>query len=303
MTTRRAKDPMTQRPGRAFTLIELLVVIAIIAVLAAILFPVFSQAKAAAKAASCLSNMKQIGLAWQMYAGDHDDTMPLTQQPFAGPIVPSNALHANQYPLYANWYTQMSPAKGGADVRAGTLQPYMKNTQITDCPGAQGLPNTSGLDPVAYGLNVSISYGEDILIGDISNFFTPVNYSRVSHVAETILYGDTATSMYGDHLIQRGGIVMNFASPCLNAPSAHGRHAGRANVNWLDGHAKSMPVDPAIQRALKSEVGHEEALETCIRAGLGDITKAPLPPGKVADWRGTPAAAPIAHYYLLNKPE
>jgi prepilin-type N-terminal cleavage/methylation domain-containing protein/prepilin-type processing-associated H-X9-DG protein len=291
------------RTGRAFTLIELLVVIAIIAVLAAILFPVFAQAKAVAKAASCLSNMKQVGLAWQMYAGDHDDTMPLTQQPFMSEAVPANALHALQYPLYANWYTGLSPQQGGSDARAGSLQPYMKNVQITDCPAAQGLPNTSGLDPVAYGLNVSISYGADILLGEISTFFEPVNYSRVSHVAETILYGDTATSMYGPNRIQRGGILMNFGTTCLTAPTAHRRHAGKANINWLDGHAKAMPVDTSIQRALKPETGQDAAMDACIDAGIGDITKAPLPSGSPTDWRGTPAAAPIAHYYLLNKPE
>jgi len=59
--------------NRAFTLIELLVVIAIIAILAAILFPVFAQAKAAAKAISGLSNLKQLGLAQQMYYNDNDD--------------------------------------------------------------------------------------------------------------------------------------------------------------------------------------------------------------------------------------
>ena len=61
---------------RAFTLIELLVVIAIIAILAAILFPVFAQAKAAAKKTASLSNDKQIALGAIMYGGDVDDMIP-----------------------------------------------------------------------------------------------------------------------------------------------------------------------------------------------------------------------------------
>ena len=61
---------------RAFTLIELLVVIAIIAILAAILFPVFAQAREKARAITCVSNLKSVGLAAMMYAQDYDESLP-----------------------------------------------------------------------------------------------------------------------------------------------------------------------------------------------------------------------------------
>ncbi len=62
------------RSRRGFTLIELLVVIAIIAILAAILFPVFAQAREKARAISCLSNMKQVGISQNMYIQDYDES-------------------------------------------------------------------------------------------------------------------------------------------------------------------------------------------------------------------------------------
>lgn len=71
---------MRRRHRRGFTLIELLVVIAVITILAGILFPVFAQARDAARRANCVSNLRQIALAHQMYVQDNDDTLPFWYQ-------------------------------------------------------------------------------------------------------------------------------------------------------------------------------------------------------------------------------
>jgi len=107
---------------RAFTLIELLVVIAIIAILAAILFPVFAQAKVAAKKSSDLSNMKQIGLATQLYIQDYDDT------------------YAQAY-----WYKDDLGDTGGYVQWTGTHYPYIKNIDMFVSPGdpSRGLVPTN----------------------------------------------------------------------------------------------------------------------------------------------------------------
>lgn len=78
-------DHKIRHRRRGFTLIELLVVIAIIAILAAILFPVFAQAREAARKASCTSNMKQVGLGILMYVQDYDETFPWSHNPKTSP--------------------------------------------------------------------------------------------------------------------------------------------------------------------------------------------------------------------------
>jgi prepilin-type N-terminal cleavage/methylation domain-containing protein len=88
---------------RAFTLIELLVVIAIIAILAAILFPVFAQAKLAAKASASLSNTKQISLGIIMYSNDYDDMWPLSMawnESNAAYVIGSHGLSPWSYTIF-----------------------------------------------------------------------------------------------------------------------------------------------------------------------------------------------------------
>lgn len=109
-----------QRSKKAFTLIELLVVIAIIAILAAILFPVFAQAKQAAKKTTDLSNNKNIALGITMYAADFDDTFPLASifdgakgwtpwQFTVNPYVKSGAQTGNPGDFIKGWDTSVTP--------------------------------------------------------------------------------------------------------------------------------------------------------------------------------------------------
>src|SRR5438132_8381844 len=109
----RPKGSTAARP--AFTLIELLVVIAIIAILAAILFPVFAQAREKARQASCLSNLKQIGLGVMMYAQDYDEAYP------------SASLQGDK-----NGVTSWEAAGSGRNIKELIL-PYTKNLDIWQC--------------------------------------------------------------------------------------------------------------------------------------------------------------------------
>jgi prepilin-type N-terminal cleavage/methylation domain-containing protein/prepilin-type processing-associated H-X9-DG protein len=109
---------------RGFTLIELLVVIAIIAILASILFPVFARAREKARQTACLSNMKQLGLACNMYSQDYDELLPGEDY-----VMPGG--DGNQLGIDASW--------------RGVIMPYCKNAQLFQCPSYRATAGTYGL--------------------------------------------------------------------------------------------------------------------------------------------------------------
>jgi prepilin-type N-terminal cleavage/methylation domain-containing protein/prepilin-type processing-associated H-X9-DG protein len=162
--------PHKKQKSRAFTLIELLVVIAIIAILAAILFPVFAQAKAAAKKVSGLSNQKQIGLASIMYAGDYDDKLPETG--WGAVCSEPGTLNVTD-----RFWSGVMPFLLGA-------QPYMKSMDIIQDPadpdkGVFGKPDEPCFEQfmIAYGIEGAYEGMSNVDNGSYMADILPASYA------------------------------------------------------------------------------------------------------------------------------
>jgi prepilin-type N-terminal cleavage/methylation domain-containing protein/prepilin-type processing-associated H-X9-DG protein len=233
---------------QGFTLIELLVVIAIIAILAAILFPVFAQAREKARAISCVSNLKQIGTAWVMYATDYDGTYTWFYNNQHATAM--KAINGDTWSGYGYWFY--------------ALYPYIKNWKVYQCPSAPGTINPSSTPPnvnpvvgdvkgmtpfhdyQAYGFQWGHVAGCQGLVRSESNFKEP---------ARIVLAGDSVANLPGCNKIAwqdlqcgvgphpEGGadcLLDLFTTACPEASIWHvsDRHSGGANFVFVDGHAK-----------------------------------------------------------------
>lgn len=208
------------RPGtrHGFTLIELLVVIAIIAILAAILFPVFAQAREAARKASCISNLKQMGLAWMMYAQDHDEYV-MPSYDYTGTTPGCE---------WIGWWgcfdgTRITP-------QSSWLFPYTKNEGIKTCPSWTQAP---GVWWATTGYGYNWMYFPDVTSPAVS-------LAAVQTPTETIVFADTARLLWeGNGEIEGSSYIQ---APSSSWPAFHARHSGSGNVLWADGHV-------SVQRA------------------------------------------------------
>jgi len=195
---------------RGFTLIELLVVIAIIAILAAILFPVFAQARAKARQAACMSNLKQLGLSLEMYAQDYDQFLPVWG--YGDTSDPENGPGDGFY----SWDT--------------VIMPYMKNQEILKCPDNPYDRDARGYAMTRY-------------TGDTYGVNLPMMKDLPPLPSETVLLcekGDKAIGMNGDSAMEAFYQSHGATGYDLQKDMFHN---GGKNFLFLDGHVKWFKED------------------------------------------------------------
>jgi len=248
----------SMRRQSAFTLIELLVVIAIIAVLAAILFPVFTQAKNAAKQTMCISNMRQLGMAMMLYKNDHDDVwFAAAQRDVLPGFVPQQiwiGYDNNNYGIDGGFYGHVyEPAIN--PIRPGAIDPYLKNHLIKRCPSMPSAwqsayalnwfnpaywspyysvnpaANQQEFSPAAKGYRIEAN-------GTFTNF--GANDSEVQEPSRTIICWEHLARVPMCNFLQ--GYNWFDSPPPVGSLQAHFNflHTSGANTIWCDGHAKHI---------------------------------------------------------------
>ena len=185
---------------KAFTLIELLVVIAIIAILAAILFPVFAQAKVAAKKTQDLSNLKQEALATLMYGADNVDIFPLQ----SGRTPLGEEWYYNGFVMVpSNWWNSANQAYAGEQATGSYVGGALGEGAAFLVAGALGLPQ-----------NVILPYQKNLDL-----FASPTYEKDQQHFAAYGPYQDVATP-YAKVTYSMNGLLSSYPSSGVTSPSS-----------------------------------------------------------------------------------
>ena len=218
---------------RGFTLIELLVVIAIIAILMAILIPTLNRAREQGQRATCLSNVRQLTLAWILYAQDNDDRIVNASTFFSRP--------GERAWIGARWQVEASIEEHRRHLMDGALYKYCENVNIYRCPtGIRGEVLTYAIVDAMNGAT-SIPGTKDLMVKRLSQVrrqserFVFVDEGRISPDSWTIFYDRESW---------------------WDRPTC--RHADGTNFSFADGHSEYWRwSDPRTVRLAKAEPGQD----------------------------------------------
>jgi prepilin-type N-terminal cleavage/methylation domain-containing protein len=193
------------RAAKAFTLVELLVVVAIVAILAALLLPALTRAGSKARQASCLNNLRQIGIAFQSFSMDHEGKVPVQLSTNQGGSREFNSLHLAINPALSFSFHQFQP-----------LSNQLQNVHVLACPAdirdAQRSFATLSDNQISYWVNTSARFGEtlSIIAGDrnVTNSTIRNNTNALAWTAS--LHRWQGDLLYGDGHVQR---LRSFQAP------------------------------------------------------------------------------------------
>jgi prepilin-type N-terminal cleavage/methylation domain-containing protein/prepilin-type processing-associated H-X9-DG protein len=212
----------------AFTLIELLVVIAIIGILASLLLPTLSRAKAKGQQTACLSNVRQLQIAWTMYIGDHDNTLPenkMTGLGLLGCVSTTNS-----------WVVGNTQASADADyIRLGSIYSYTPNPGVYRCPADRSTVfGTSTPRTRSYSMDSYLNGGLDVRI---YGGYLPGIVIKSSELGRNpsgvFVFLDENEASIED------GVYLLYPEPAdfwQNGPEH--RHSQGANLSFADGHCE-----------------------------------------------------------------
>lgn len=246
---------------KAFTLIELLVVIAIIAILAALFFPVFAQAKAAAKSVVCLSNMKQIGTGIAIYLSDNDDTcFPAAySEPMAG-FAPQRTwigYDNNNAGVTQGFYGAVNqPATNPA--RPGIMDFYLKSRGITQCPVRLSRTQSAlalncfesdktsdyyATNPAAAGNEYGLACKSALTNPDSSLSFVGASASEAEEPSRTLFLWEHDAYAPVCNFLQQPDWLNSPPESDVLRKHFNLLHNGATNTLWVDLHAKRIIYD------------------------------------------------------------